>query len=486
MSISIYNTKTKKKEKFKPVHSGEVRMYVCGPTVYGFLHVGNFRGAIFFNVVRNWFEKSGYKVNYIYNYTDVDDKIIQKAKDEKSSPQQIAEKYIFEFEKDYKTLGLKKHSSNPKATEYISQMIKFIEELIEKKMAYIHRGSVYYDVCAFKKYGNLSNKNLEDLESGYRIDVSEGKKNPFDFALWKSVSEKGESYSWDSPWGRGRPGWHIECSVMSLSLLGDTLDIHGGGVDLVFPHHENEVAQSEARTGKTFVNYWMHNNMIQFGDKKMSKSLGNITTGREFLEKHGPEVLKFMMLNAHYRSPISFSKETILSTTQSLAKFYSALDLARQLISRQADLVPVPKDFQRAFDKSRKGFEGALNDDFNTAEALAYLFELTRSFNHQARKPCFEPQHKAIAEIFISFFKDCGQILSLFCEEPSIFLKALDDRLLQTKNLKRSDVDKLVAERTKARAERDFKKSDVLRDRLVDMGISLRDTTEGTFWEVAK
>lgn len=280
MSLRIYNTETGKKEEFKPIEEGHVKMYVCGPTVYDFLHIGNYRGAIFFNTVRNWLERRGYIVTYVYNYTDVDDKILNRAKEENVEPKVIAEKYIAEFQKDYKLLHLRPHSKNPKVTEFMDKIIMFISDLIEKGFAYELNGDVYFDVHKFKEYGRLSNKKLEDLESGYRIEVNDNKKNPSDFALWKSAKENEQS--WESPWGAGRPGWHIECSVMATSILGDTIDIHGGGLDLVFPHHENEIAQSEACTGHKFVKYWMHNNMLEFGSQKMSKSLGNVRTGRSF------------------------------------------------------------------------------------------------------------------------------------------------------------------------------------------------------------
>ena len=485
MNLRIYNTETGKKETFEPLEKGHVKMYVCGPTVYDFLHIGNYRGAVFFNAVRNWLERRGFIVNYVYNYTDVDDKILNRAKEEGVEPKEIAEKYIAEFQKDYKLLYLRPHSQNPKVTEFMPKIIEFIGQLAEKGHAYEVDGDVYYDVHEFKEYGRLSNKKIEDLESGYRIEVDERKKNSTDFALWKSAKE-GEQ-SWDSPWGPGRPGWHIECSVMATSILGDTIDIHGGGLDLVFPHHENEIAQSEACTGHKFVKYWMHNNMLEFGSQKMSKSLGNVRTGRSFLEEYNGEILKFMMLNAHYRSTIDFSEDQVQRTIQSLAKFYSALAFAKKLIDKDGHLAPIPDEFQKTIDSVRRHFEEAMDEDFNTAEAISHLFELVRAFNNLARKPKFEPEHRAAAEAFFPLLRDLGNCLALFQEKPAQFLKTLDDMLLDKKGLKREEIDQLVEQRTKAREEKNWAEADKLRDELAAKGIAVQDTSsEGSTWEVDK
>ncbi|MCB0390803.1 MAG: cysteine--tRNA ligase [Bdellovibrionales bacterium] len=484
MSLRIYNTETGKKEEFKPIEEGHVKMYVCGPTVYDFLHIGNYRGAIFFNTVRNWLERRGYIVTYVYNYTDVDDKILNRAKEENVEPKVIAEKYIAEFQKDYKLLHLRPHSKNPKVTEFMDKIIMFISDLIEKGFAYELNGDVYFDVHKFKEYGRLSNKKLEDLESGYRIEVNDNKKNPSDFALWKSAKENEQS--WESPWGAGRPGWHIECSVMATSILGDTIDIHGGGLDLVFPHHENEIAQSEACTGHKFVKYWMHNNMLEFGSQKMSKSLGNVRTGRSFLEEYNGEIMKFMMLNAHYRSTIDFSEEQIQRTIHSLAKFYSALAFAKKLIAIDGHLVPVPDEFQKTVDKVQRHFDDAMDEDFNTAEAISHLFELVRAFNSVVRKPKFEPEHRAVAEVFFPLMRDLGNCLSLFQERPEEFLHTLDDMLLAKKGLKREEIELLVDQRAKARENKDWTRADELRKELVDKGIALQDSNNGSHWEVDK
>lgn len=484
MSIKIYNTETKKKEDFVPLVEGHVKMYVCGPTVYDFLHIGNYRGAIFFNAVRNWLERRGYLVNYVYNYTDVDDKILNRAQAEGVDPKVIAETYIQEFQKDYKDLHLRPHSHNPRVTEFMPEIIEFIGKLIEKDLAYVVNGDVYYQVHAFEKYGRLSNKKIEDLESGYRIEVDQRKKSPSDFALWKSA--KAGEQSWESPWGHGRPGWHIECSVMIHSLLGDTIDIHGGGLDLVFPHHENEIAQSEGCTGKHFVKYWMHNNMLEFGAHKMSKSLGNVRTGRSFLNEYNGEILKFMMLNSHYRSTIDFSDEQIQRTILSLARFYSALSHAEELLKIESKLVPIPDVFEKATDEVSRRFEEAMDDDFNTAEAMARLFEYVRVFNGLTRKPRFEPEHRAIAEVFLPLLKTLGNVMALFQENPRVFLTTLDDMLLDKKGLNRKDVEALVKRRTKAREEKNWPEADSARDELKLKGIAVQDLPTGTTWEVDK
>ncbi len=485
MAIQIYNSLSHKKEEFKPVHPGEVRMYVCGPTVYDFLHVGNFRGAIFFNLVRNWFEKQGYRVTYVYNYTDVDDKIINRAKAENVDSLEISEKYIKEFEADYANLKLRPQTKNPKVTEFMGPIVEFIQDLIDQKKAYVVNGDVYYDVHSFAEYGKLSHKKLEDLESGYRIEVDDRKKHPADFALWKTA-KPGEP-KWPSPWSEGRPGWHIECSAMSRALLGDTIDIHGGGIDLIFPHHENEVAQSEGATGKPFVNYWMHNNMLNFGNQKMSKSLGNVRTGRSFIEEYNGEILKYMMLVVHYRSTTDFSVDAVENAVSQLARFYSALCLADKLIKETLALVPVPEKFQDAIDVASKGIEEALNDDFNTPEVMARFFEVMRLFNNMCRTPGkAKPEQKAMAEVYFHWLRDKAQVMALFQEPPAEYLRKLDDMLLRKSGVSRSEVDQIVSQRMQARTDKNFALADELRAKLTAMGIAVLDSQAGTEWEVHK
>ncbi len=481
MRLKIYNSLTQKKEDFVSIVPDQVKMYVCGPTVYDLLHVGNFRGPIFFNLVRNWLEHKGFKVEFVYNYTDVDDRIIKKAASEKKSSTEVSEFYISEFEKDFKALGLKKHSLNPKVTEFMAPIIEFVKSLIDLGVAYEIAGDVYFSVEKFKKYGELSHKNLDDLAAGFRIEIDQRKKHVSDFALWKK-SKPGEPF-WSSPWGEGRPGWHIECSAMIKSLLGDSIDIHGGGMDLLFPHHENEKAQSEALNQKPFVRYWMHNNMVQFGQAKMSKSLGNVVTGRGFMTTYNPEILKFMVLSVHYRSPMDLSDQAVAHAITALARIYSSLALAQRL-SDSASLMPINAVMEKAFEQADQGFEKALDDDFNTAEMMARLFELVRTFNGEANLK--SEAAKASANVFFKFITERGKLLSLFQEPPKEFLTTLDDMLLAAKKLNRQDIDQKVLLRIEARKNKDFKTSDQLRDELKNLGIRLQDNAEGTLWEVDK
>jgi cysteinyl-tRNA synthetase len=484
MSLSIYNSKTHSKEDFVPLLAGEVKMYVCGPTVYDLLHVGNFRGPIFFNVVRNWLEYRGYKVTFVYNYTDVDDKIINRAKADGVPSEEISRKYIAEFETDFNSLGLRKHSANPRVTEFLSPIVEFVGDLVKREMAYEIEGDVYFDVHKFPQYGQLSRKNIEELESGVRIEIDSRKRHSVDFALWKK-SKDGEP-SWPSPWGPGRPGWHIECSAMARGLLGDTIDIHGGGLDLIFPHHENEIAQSEGLTGKTFARVWMHNNMLNFGSQKMSKSLGNVRTARSFIKEYNPEILKYLMLSAHYRSVLDFSPAQLEHVISALARIYSALALAEKVSVQPAD-ANEPPEFAKVISDAQKGVESSLDDDFNTPEALARLFEVIRQFNNIVRTPGpVTPKKAAIAKAFLQWSQWLGGLMSLFHEPPAQFLQTLDDMLLAKKNLSRQAVDELVKERSAARAAKDFKRGDELRARLQELGIQIQDSAQGSEWEVAK
>ncbi len=485
MSLQIYNTLTRKKEEFIPLEPGRVKMYVCGPTVYDFLHIGNFFGAIFFNLVRNWLERAGYEVDFVYNYTDVDDKIINRAKKDGRAANEVAETFIAEFEKDFRALGLKKHSHNPRVTQYIPQIVAFIEDLIKLDKAYISGGDVYFAVSNFAGYGKLSNKNLDELIAGARVDINEQKRHVADFALWKA-SKPGEP-SWPSPWGTGRPGWHIECSCMASSLLGDTIDIHGGGLDLTFPHHENEIAQSEARSGKIFARYWMHNNMLVFSNQKMSKSLGNVRTGRSFMQEYNPETLKFMILSSHYRSHVDFSQTQIERAISGLARFYSSLALADKLKKSGHSLVPLSVAFEDALKKANEKITESLDDDFNTPEVLAALYELMRVFNALCRTPGkVKPEQQAVGEVYYSWLRKQGEMMALFQEEPHSFLRSLDDMILQRKKLDRAQIDGLVAERSRARLEKNYARSDELRGELTKMGVLVQDSPEGSFWEVDK
>ncbi len=484
MGIVLYNSQSHKKEDFVPLTPGEVKMYLCGPTVYDFLHVGNFRGAIFFNLLRNWLEYRGLKVTFVYNYTDVDDKIINRAKADNVPANEISEKFTAEFQKDFAALKLRKHTHNPKVTEFMDPIIEFVSGLVEKGKAYEVEGDVYFDVKSIPDYGKLSHKKLEDLEAGVRIEVDARKKHSADFALWKKA-KPGEP-SWPSPWGEGRPGWHIECSAMARSLLGDQIDIHGGGLDLIFPHHENEVAQSEGLTGKPFARFWMHNNMLNFGSQKMSKSLGNVRSARSFMQEFHPEILKALMLSAHYRSILDFSPAQIENVISALARIYSALALAERVAAQPADS-KAPDDFAKIVAAAKTGVEESLDDDVNTPEALAKLFDVVRAFNNVVRTPGpVTPKKAAVAKACLSFASWFGGLMSLYSEPPAQFLRFLDDMLLNKKSLKREDIDRLVEARTQARGAKDFSKADELRNQLQQMGIAVQDSAQGSEWEVAK
>jgi len=489
LGLQIFNTQSQKKEEFVPLTPGKVRMYVCGPTVYDYLHIGNFRGAIFFNLVRNWLESHGYQVTFVYNYTDVDDKIIKRANADGVDSSVIVEKYIAEFEKDFAALKLRRHDYNPRVTDHMNEIITMVEELVQRDMAYNAQGEVLYSVRKFAGYGKLSNKNVDDLQAGSRVEIDKKKRDPLDFALWKPA-KPGEP-KWSSPWGEGRPGWHIECSAMARKLLGDSIDIHGGGMDLIFPHHENEIAQSEGASGRPFVKYWMHNNMLTFGDKKMSKSLGNILTGRAFLTRYNAEILKFMMLQAHYRSLIDFSEAQIANAIAGLARIYSALALAQSVIEAADGLNLEPKkaaaSLTAAIEKAEKEYKSALDDDFNTPEALAAIYTLVRTLNgllKHGQKPTAEAV--ATAREFVAAVAGFGGLMSLFQEPAHEYLGLLDDMLLEHKQLKREEIDQLVLERTQARVNKDFARADEVRKKLTEMGIALHDTPAGTHWEVQK
>ncbi|MEK2645784.1 cysteine--tRNA ligase [Bdellovibrio sp. BCCA] len=489
MSLKIYSTLSRQTEEFKPLTPGEVKIYVCGPTVYNFLHVGNFRGVVFFNLVRNWLEELGYKVQYALNFTDVDDKIIARANEMGKSAGDVSELYIAEYKKDFATLGLRPHDFNPKVTEHMDGIRAVISKLIENKMAYQADGDVNYSVSSFDGYGKLSGRKVEDQQAGSRIDVDEKKHNAEDFALWKSA--KAGEISWPSPWGPGRPGWHIECSAMIKDIFGDQIDIHGGGMDLIFPHHENEIAQSEGCTHKQFVKYWMHWNMINFGSQKMSKSLGNIVSMREFLEVNPPEVYKWMMLNVHYRSVSDFSDDSIGRAVTGLARIYSALAVAESYLpvisGSDYSILPPEPGFEKITKEAWDKVTTALNDDFGTPEVFAALFEVTRQFNNQVRRGLkVNPAVQGKALAYRNFVHRVGALMSLFQQPAQAFLQDLDSRLLAQMKIERSAVEAVIAERTAARAAKDFAKSDELRAKLTEMGISVSDTPEGSFWEVTK
>lgn len=486
--MKIYNSLTRSKEEFQPFHPGHVKMYVCGPTVYGFLHVGNFRGPVFFNLVRKHIEKKGFKVEYALNFTDVDDKIINRAIEEKTTPSEVSEKFIAEYKKDFSQLGLQPHDHNPKVTEHLDSIENMIQVLIEKKKAYESDGDVYFQVDQYPDYGKLSGRNTEDVLVGTRVELEKNKKAPADFALWKKT--KANEISWPSKWGAGRPGWHIECSAMIEALFDGQVDIHGGGIDLLFPHHENELAQSEAASNRPFAKYWMHVNLLNFGGQKMSKSLGNIISLRDFSEKYPLELYKWLILSSHYRSVIDFGDESLERATASLARIYSSLSLAESFHKEEVSVTET--DIQKAktdlqIQANSLKIDESLDDDFNTPEVWALVFETVRVLNSKLKRGAKATGYtKALALTFTQWMKDLGSLMSLFQQPAAQFLIGLDDLLLKKKNLKRSDIDLIVQERKSARENKDFAKSDELRKKLDDLGIAVMDFPGGSFWEVGK
>lgn len=490
--LKVYNTLGKKIEEFKSLEPNKVKMYVCGPTVYDYLHVGNFRGPVFFNFVRNWLEYLGYTVEYALNFTDVDDKIIKRSVEEKKTATEVSEFYIEKYKNDFNHLGLKPHTYNPKVTDYMPQIISMISELIDKKKAYTAKSSyenskdVQYSIESFSDYGKLSGRKVEELKEGVRIEVNEEKRNPLDFALWKSA--KPAEPSWASPWGPGRPGWHIECSAMVKAIFGNEIDIHGGGLDLMFPHHENEIAQSEGCTGSQYVKYWMHVNMLNFSGAKMSKSLGNVVSLKDFLNKYHPEIYKWMILSVHYRSVAEFGEEAIARAVQGLAKFYSVLNLADSVLKSDVGVQAAQdQKFKAELDQAWKKIEEAFNEDFGTPAAFAVVYEIIRLFNSRIRRGMkLTPQVASQCQQLMAFIRKFGSFLSLFQEEPEKFLIELDNKLLEKLGHHRPQIDALVIERSKAREAKDFQKSDEIRKQLSDMGIAVSDMPQGSYWEVMK
>jgi cysteinyl-tRNA synthetase len=478
MAQVIYNTLSGKKEKFVPLKEGEVKMYLCGPTVYDFLHIGNFRGAITFNLIRNWLEHTGNKVTYVYNYTDVDDKIIKRANDEGVETKVITEKYIKEFETDFKNLGLKKHDANPRVSDHMEDIVSMVETIIKNGKGYVVDGEVFFSIDSFETYGALSKKKLDELEVGQRVEVDTRKKNPQDFVLWKPAKE-GEP-SWDSPWGKGRPGWHIECSAMVKAILGDSIDIHGGGVDLQFPHHENEIAQSEACNCTKYCNYWVHNEFINFGAEKMSKSLGNVITARNFMEQYDPEILKYLFLSAHYRTQMSITDDKLLQTISALNRIYTALELASMTVGE----VEADGQLDNGFVKKLEGLDNkiikSLNDDFNSAEMISFIFEGVRTFNSLGfvNKKKKNAVHKGCSEYFMKWMSKYGEMSALFNSNPKETLNRLDDILISMRDIDKKQVEELIIKRNDARDEKDWSKADILREKLESLGVELFDGHE--------
>lgn len=463
--MKLYNTLSRTKEDFVPIKEGEVGIYNCGPTVYNFIHVGNARPLVVFDTLRRYFEYKGMKVKFVVNFTDIDDKMINKANDEGVKVSDIAERYIKEFKKDANGLHLYDYETlNPRATEHINEIISFVKTLIDKGAAYVSNGDVYFDISYAKDYGKLSKKNIEDLISGHRVDINDNKKNPSDFALWKNKKE-GEPF-WKAPWGEGRPGWHIECSVMAKTLIGDNIDIHTGGEDLQFPHHENEIAQSETCNGVPFANYWLHNGMITVDNEKMSKSKGNFFTVREIAEEFDLEVLRFFLLTTQYRSPINFSREVMEQTKNSSKRLYNAKYKLEDAIEKSTveKITDEEEKLFKSFDKHIEKFESAMDDDLNTADAITAIFDLVKDINLNLD----ENNSKEMLEKTLELLKKLTRVLGIMEGEREEISE---------------DIEGLIKERNDARKNKDFARADEIRDKLKEMGIEIEDTRSGTTWK---
>ena len=459
--MQIYNSQTRKKEEFVPVHPGKVGIYACGPTVYDYFHIGNARPFITFDVLRRYFEHKGYEVTFVQNFTDIDDKMINRANKEGITVKDLGDRFIKEYYQDAQALGIRKATVHPRATEHIGEIIRLVKTLQDKGYAYEVNGDVYFDVEKDKGYGKLSGQNLEDLEAGARIDVDDVKRNPADFALWKA--QKPGEPAWDSPWGKGRPGWHIECSAMSMKYLGETFDIHCGGKDLLFPHHENEVAQSECATGKPFARYWMHNGFINIDNEKMSKSLGNFFTVRDILKEYDPEDVRMFMLSAQYRSPVNFSRDMMAQAHASLQRLYTARDhlLFLQKNAKDLPLTNEEEELLSRVKESAARFDAAMDDDLNTADALGAVFEIVKDANVSLS----EKSSRAVVEGVYKGLTDLTDVLGLLMKKADAGLPP--------------EIQALADERAQARKEKNWKRSDEIRDALLSAGYAVKDTPQG-------
>ncbi|MGD0917268.1 MAG: cysteine--tRNA ligase [Thermodesulfobacteriota bacterium] len=500
MALRIYNTLTGRKEDFVPLHGKSVGLYVCGVTVYDLCHIGHGRSAVVFDTIHRYLRYHGYEVTYVRNFTDIDDKIIKRANDEGVDCKAIAEKYIEEFNIDMGRLGLEKPLVEPKATEHIPEMIRLISILMEKGFAYQRNGDVFFSVERFKDYGKLSKRDLDEMQAGARVEIDEKKENPLDFALWKT-SKPGEP-SWESPWGKGRPGWHIECSVMSQKYLGETFDIHGGGKDLIFPHHENEIAQSEAATGKPFVRYWIHNGFVNINKEKMSKSLGNFLTLKEIFKAWHPEVIRLFLLSHHYRSPLDYSEDSLNEARTGLDRFYIMLDGIQKELKKPVVPSPAPPSSSKGGDKSggpaaiencRKNiesfqtrFEEAMDDDFNTAQALGYFYDLQRHLNSLLDVSKGHPTQEIASMLKqgSNHFSKMGWIFGLFREDPETYLSNQRREGLKRLKLSEEKILGFIEERNVARREKNWKRADEIRNELLSKGIILEDTPTGSQWKL--
>ena len=478
MSLRVFNTLHRKKEPFEPLDSGKVRMYVCGPTVYDSCHIGHARSVVVFDVIARYLKAIGYEVLYVRNFTDVDDKIIDKANQLGVESTTVAEKFIKEFYDDMDALNVERATIEPKATDHITQIIQFIEKLAIGGFAYQVEGDVYFSVEKFKEYGKLSGRKLDEMEAGARIDIDERKNNPFDFVLWKSA-KPGEPF-WESPWGKGRPGWHIECSVMSNEYLGETFDIHGGGKDLCFPHHENEIAQSESISGEPFVKYWIHNGFVNINQEKMSKSLGNFLMIKDVLKTYHPEVVRFFLLSNHYRSPIDFTEKAMDEARKGLDKMYA-------LLLRVGNTIGLESNQDIEAGNCWQQFCEAMDDDFNSAQGIGIIFDTVRNVNRMLdqceTEPLFSDQIKEKIQSDLADIRRTGNILGILLEKPDEYFDKKQTQVLEQKSIDPAMIAKMVEERNAARKAKDWKKADQIRNQLADMDVILEDRPEGTVWK---
>ncbi|WP_195430733.1 cysteine--tRNA ligase [Clostridium sp. D46t1_190503_E9] len=463
--MKVYNSLTRKKEEFIPLTPGEVKMYVCGPTVYNYFHIGNGRTFIIFDTIRRYLEYRGYNVKYVQNFTDIDDKMINKANEEGTTVSNIGDRYIDEYYKDADGLNIKRASINPRATEYIQDIIEFVSGLIEKDYAYEVDGDVFFRTKKFEGYGKLIGQKLEDLQAGARINVDERKEDPMDFAVWKA--QKPGEPAWESPWGMGRPGWHIECSCMAKKILGDTIDIHAGGMDLAFPHHENEIAQSEALTGKPFARYWLHGAFLNINNQKMSKSLNNFLTARDILKQYDADIVRFLMLSGHYRVQLNFSDDLLESAKASVERLYNAISNLENLISevKKETMDENEKAYLESLDKYRQKYIEKMDDDFNTADAITAIFDLIKDINTNVSID----SSKELCESALSLIRELGNPLGILQKS--------------TKGSLEEEIEKLIAERQQARKDRNFALADKIRDDLKARNIVLEDTPQGVRWK---
>ncbi|MGM9972636.1 MAG: cysteine--tRNA ligase [Clostridiaceae bacterium] len=466
--MKVFNTLTRRKEEFVTLVPGEVKMYVCGPTVYDLFHIGNARTFIVFDTIRRYLEFRGYKVSFIQNFTDIDDKMIKRANNEAITVKDLGDKYIKEYYKDADGLKLKRATVNPRATEFIDEIISFVQGLIDKGYAYEINGDVYFSTKSFKGYGKLSGQNIEDLQAGARINVDERKKDPMDFAVWKA--QKPGEPAWESPWGMGRPGWHIECSCMAKNLLGETIDIHAGGSDLIFPHHENEIAQSEALTGKSFANYWIHCAFLNINNQKMSKSLNNFFTVRDILEKYNPEVLRFLMLSGHYRTQLNFSTELLDSAVSSMERLYNAINNLQHLYDNSPynSLKSGEENYINTLESYRNKFIEKMDDDFNTADGISVIFDLVKDINTNITADA----SKELIETAVKLIRQLGEPLGILQENEKADLE--------------EEIEALIERRQQARKDKNWALADEIRDDLKARGIILEDTPQGVRWKLEK